>query len=56
MGAFVPPTEAHIHFLKQAHAMFLFLDDKYDDVDESQRAAFKVFEVRSSVADSREND
>ncbi len=49
VGAFVPPTEAHIHFLKQAHAMFLFLDDKYDDVDESQRAAFKVFEVRSAV-------
>ncbi len=58
VGAFVPPTEAHIHFLKQAHAMFLFLDDKYDDVDESQRAAFKVFEVRvgRAVADSRGND
>jgi hypothetical protein len=52
VGAFVPPTEAHIHFLKQAHAMFLFLDDKYDDVDESQRAAFKVFEVRSAVGRS----
>ncbi len=46
----MPPTEpeANIHFVKQAHAMFLFLDDKFDVTDDSQRAAFKVFEWESS--------